>query len=176
MLPTGEVRMKGTRYERLTIMRAIILMGVLLVVSWSIAFARPGTHLLWPPLGLQDTSPPYVSLDPDGLDFGDQVAGRWSPAYRINVTNTGGQPLYVDSVAVVAGENSRNFNIVKDTCTGVKVPPYRACIIDIAFGPSKTGGFDAELKLTGNAIASPHLMRLEGNGINSINASPFGAD
>jgi hypothetical protein len=158
--------------EKLFIGRAIILTGALLAASGFVALAQSGPHALRSAPGLQDTSPPSVSLDPDRLDFGDAVAGRWSQAKRVSVTNTGGQPLIVDSVAV-GGDDSGNFSVVKDTCTGAKVSPYRACIIDISFGPSRTGDFEAELKLIDNGIASPRTMRLEGVGINSIDAPPF---
>ena len=163
--------MKETRYESLVNGRAIMLTGVLLVVAGFVALGRGGAHALRPTRGVQDTSPPYVSLDPDDLDFGEQVVGRWSRAWRITVTNTGGQPLCVDSVSVV-GDDFENFSVVKDTCTGAKVFPYRACTIDINFSPSKTGGFDAELKLIDNALASPRTMRLRGKGINSSMLPP----
>ena len=155
--------MKQTRDERHVNRRAIILTCALLVVFGAAALAR------------QDTSPPYLSLDPGDLDFGEQVVGRWSRARRITVTNTGGQPLAVDSVEV-GGDDARNFSVVKDTCTGAKVSPYRACTVDVSFAPSKTEGFEAELKLIDNAVTSPQTMRLRGDGINSSSVPAFDED
>ena len=164
--------MKGTRGGILSVRPAIILTGVLLAASCVAAFARGGAHGLRLTPGVQDTSPPYLSLDPDGLDFDEQVVGRWGRARRITVTNTGGQPLQIDSVSL-GGDDARNFSVVKDTCTGAKVSAYRACIVDVNFGPSKTDGFDAELKLMDNAFTSPQTMRLEGEGVNSSMIPPF---
>jgi hypothetical protein len=163
--------MKETRYESLAVRRAIILTVVLLVVSGFVALARGGSNPLRLTPGVQDTSPPYVSLDPDDLDFGEQVVGRLSRARRITVTNTGGQTLHVDSVSV-GGDDFENFSVVKDTCTGAKVSPYRACTVDVNFAPSKTDRFDAELKLLDNSITSPMTMRLRGKGINSSSVPP----
>ncbi len=161
--------------ERLFIRQAAMFMGVLFAVSCVAALARGGAHTLSLAPVVQDTSPPYVSLDPDSLDFDEQVVGRWSRARRITVTNTGGQPLAVDSVSV-EGDDARNFSVVKDTCTGAKVFPYRACTIDVNFAPSKTEGFEAELKLIDNSFTSPQTLRLEGEGINSSSVPPFDED
>ena len=163
--------MKEMQYERLVIRRATVITAVLLIVLEFVAPARVGSHGLSPARGVQDTSPPYVSLDPDDLDFGEQVVGRWSRARRITLTNTGGQPLSVDSVSV-GGDDFQNYSVVKDTCTGAKVFPYRACTVDVNFSPSKTDSFDAELKFIDNSITSPRTMRLWGKGVNSSSLPP----
>lgn len=166
--------MKETRYPRHVITRAMILTGLLLVASGLTDFARGTAHGFQSFFIIQDTSPPTVILDPDSLDFGDYVIGWNNPAKRIIVTNTGGKPLYVDSAAV-GGDDSRNFAVVKDTCTGAKVVPYRSCFIDVGFSPSHTDGFEAELKLTDNAPDSQQTIRLIGDGINSNTVPPPGA-
>ena len=167
--------MKETRYDSRGIRREIQITDVLLIVSGFVALTLGGALGLPPARGVQDTSPPYVSLDPDDLDFGEQVVGRWSRARRITVTNTGGQPLSVDSVAV-GGDDARNFSIVKDTCTGAKVVAYRACFVDVSFAPSSTDSFEAELKMLDSAPDSPRTLRLEGDGVNSSMVPPFDED
>lgn len=117
-------------------------------------------------------SPPFVSLVPDNLDFGNQVVRRTSAAKRITVKNTGGKPLYFDSVDL-GGDNPNSFAVLKDTCTGATVDPDRACIIDVTFTPSGTGGRNARLRLNDNALDSPQRLRLKGNGINSNDVPPF---
>ena len=161
--------MRGTRGGRLAAKPAIILTGVLLAVSSLVVLTRGAapTHG-----SLQDTFPASVSLDPGELDFDEQVVGRWSRARRVTVTNTGGRALSVDSVTV-GGDNPRNFSIVKDTCTGAQVVAYRACFIDVSFSPSSTDDFEAELKLLDSAPDSPQTLRLEGDGVNSVNVPPF---
>jgi hypothetical protein len=117
-------------------------------------------------------SPPFASLLPDHLDFGNQVVARTSAPKRITVKNTGGKPLYFDSVTL-GGDNPSAFAIQKDTCSGAAVEPERACMIDITFTPLKTGGRHARLKLNNNALDSPQRLKLTGNGINSSAVPPF---
>ena len=167
--------MQEPRDGRVAIRRAILLTCAPLLVSALVTFVSGAASGPRPPLNLQDDSPPYVSLDPDRLDFGDQVLRRWSRAKRITVTNTGGQTLYVNSVTV-GGDEERHFSITNDTCTGAEVVPYRSCVLDISFAPFHTGSHEAELKINDNAPDSPRMLRLEGDGINSINVPPFDED
>jgi hypothetical protein len=99
-------------------------------------------------------SPAAVTLNPDNLDFGDQVVRRTSSAKRITVRNTGGQSLYIDSVAIT-GDNPNSFALANDTCTGATVDANKACILDVTFTPSGTGGRNARLKLSDNATDTP---------------------
>jgi hypothetical protein len=121
---------------------------------------------------VQPASPPFVSPNPDNLDFGNQVVRRTSAAKRITINNTGGKSLYIDSVTL-GGDNPTAFAILKDTCTGATVAPNKACILDITFTPSKTGGRNARLRLNDNALDSPQRLTLKGNGINSNDVPPF---
>lgn len=153
-----------------------VLSGVLVVtlgIVTSSGFTQPGFGLS---PGDQDPavppSPPSVSLNPDHLDFGKQVTRSTSVAKRIIVKNSGGKPLYFDSVDI-GGDNPTAFAILKDTCTGVTVDPNKACIVDITFTPYKTGERNARLRLNDNALDSPQKLRLKGTGINSNDVAPF---
>jgi hypothetical protein len=168
--------MRATTRYRLDIVRPGVMLGILLAVSGIIALpsaSRIGSGLT---RGNQNPaspqSPPSVSLAPDNLDFGNQVVRRTSAAKRVTVQNTGGQPLYFDSVDL-GGDNATAFAILKDTCTGATVDPDRACILDVTFTPSVTGSRNARLKLNNNALDSPQRLRLKGNGINSNDVPPF---
>jgi hypothetical protein len=150
----------------------IVVLGVLGITTL-FGQARVGLEPTYSPQDpAQPASPSYVSLIPDSLDFGDQVVGRTSSAKRITVKNPGGSSLYVDSVNL-GGDNPSSFAVLKDTCTGAKVDPDRACTIDVTFTPSRTGGRNARLKISDNALDSPQRLRLKGNGINSNDVPPF---
>ena len=151
-----------------------VLANILLAMSVVFAFAnenRFGIGLTHEDQEIP-ASPPAVSLSPDNLDFGNQVARRTSTAKRITVQNTGGKPLYVDSV-VISGDNPNSFALLKDTCTGATVAPARACILDVTFTPTGTGGRNARLRLNDNATDSPQRLPLKGNGINTNDVPPF---
>lgn len=164
--------------DRLAIVRTSVLISILLAVSGMIVLPgqtqigfglTPGNQ---DPIPTPPPSPPSVSLIPDNIDFGKQVVGRTSAAKTITVKNTGGKPLYIDSVTL-GGDNPGSFAIARDTCTGATVSPNRACIVDVTFTPSRTGGRNARLKLMDNALDSPQRLKLKGNGINSNDVPPF---
>jgi hypothetical protein len=145
-----------------------------MLLAISAMLAAPGKGLLSVGFsrGNQDPSPPAVTLNPDSLDFGNQVVRRTSAAKRITVKNTGGQPLNFDSVEL-GGDNPNSFAVLKDTCTGARIDPDRVCIVEVTFTPSGHGGRNARLKLIDNAFDSPQRLRLKGNGINAIDVPPF---
>jgi hypothetical protein len=168
-----EVKMRKIIYDRLDIARTGVLIAVLLGVSGIALLGSPriGYGLTRGNATLA-RSAPSVSLTPDNLDFGNQVVKRTSPAKRVIVKNTGVEPLYIDSVDL-GGDNPTAFAILKDTCTGATVDPARACIVDVTFTPSVTGGRNARLKLSNNSLDSPQRLKLKGNGINAIDVAPF---
>jgi hypothetical protein len=164
--------MRKLTHNPLAIVRIAALIGILVAPL----IALTGESGLGLAHGNQDPgippSPPAVTLNPDNLDFGDQVRGRTSNPKRIVVRNTGGQPLNIDSVSIT-GDNPNSFAIANDTCTGTTVDPNRACIVDVTFTPTGTGGRNARVKLSDNAPDSPQRLRLKGNGINSNDVAPF---
>ena len=119
----------------------------------------------------QAQTAPGVDVNPDSLDFSDQVVRKSSPPQRLTVTNTGGAPLYVSSTAV-RGDEWEDFNVSKDTCTGATVAPGQSCVVDVKFTPRDTGDRDAKLVVTDNAPDSPQEVPLTGVGINSVDVPP----
>lgn len=118
-------------------------------------------------------APPSVTLTPSSIDFKDQVVGKASRPQRITLTNTGGKPLYVNSVTIVDGESS-DFALSGDTCTGSTIGPGKSCVIDVSFTPSATGSRKSTLTITDNAVDSPQRVPLYGSGINSAAVPPSG--
>ena len=118
-------------------------------------------------------APPSVTLNPLSIDFKDHVVGKASKPQRITLTNTGGKPLYVNSVTIV-NDDSDNFALNGDTCTGSTIGPGKSCVIDVSFTPSATGSRKSTLTITDNAVDSPQRVPLYGNGINSASVPPSG--
>lgn len=163
--------MRGLRRREHGRMRAAVAACALCAFAWPVAHTRDAESAARPPQDLQFVSPAAATLDPGSIDFGEQVIGRWGRAQRLVVTNTGGSNLHVNS-ALLIGAGAAKYEIVNDTCTGAEVVPYRACVIDIAFGPTGKDDFDAELKLVNNSPLSPQTIRITGEGINSIMVPP----
>jgi hypothetical protein len=157
--------------DRLALLRAFAVLGIIGALSGIAVLGgvRIAPYRQDPAI---PASPPFASLLPDNLDFGNQVVRRTSVAKRITVKNTGGKTLHIDSVNL-GGDNPEAFAILKDTCTGAALEPDRACIVDVTFTPLKTGGRNARLKLNDDALDSPQRLKLKGNGINSNDVPPF---
>ena len=119
----------------------------------------------------QPKAPPAVAVNPLSLDFGNQVVGRASKSKRITLTNTGGKKLYVNSVAV-DGDNSEDFTLVRDTCTGATIAAGKSCVLDVSFTPAQLGTRKGGLTITDDALDSPQKLALAGSGINSIDVPP----
>lgn len=163
--------MRDERRGRPAARRATVLACGLLAGAGLAAAARNAAPAARAPQETQFQSPAAATLDPSGVDFDEQVIGRWSRAQRVVVTNTGGATLHINSVTVT-GAAAEKYSVVKDTCTGAEVVPYRACVIDITFLPTAKDDFDAELKITDNAPDSPQTIRVTGEGINSVMVPP----
>lgn len=158
--------MRDERRGRPAAVRATVLACALCAAAALAASGRGAA-----PQETQFQMPASATLDPGSVDFGDQAIGRQSRAQRIVVTNTGGAPLHVNS-AHLEGDDPGQYSISNDTCTGAEVVPYRACVIDITFHPGGKDDFDAELKLLSNAPESPQIIRVTGEGINSVMVPP----
>ncbi|MCM3870385.1 MAG: choice-of-anchor D domain-containing protein [Pyrinomonadaceae bacterium] len=164
--------MRDTTRNGLNVVRISLLASALLAVLSIGTLVGQSRMGLAPVAQDPPASPPYVSLAPDNLDFGDQVVGWRSVAKRITLKNTGGSALNIDSVEL-GGDNPTAFAISRDTCTGATVEADKACIVDVTFTPARTGGRNARLKINDNALDSPQRLRLKGNGINSSAVPPF---
>lgn len=163
--------MRDERRGRPAARRATVLACGLLAGAGLVAAARDAAPAARPPQETQYQSPAAATLDPGSVDFDEQVIGHTSRAQRVVVTNTGGSPLQVNNAAL-RGDDAGKYSVVKDTCTGAEVVPYRACVIDIAFLPTGKDDFDAELTLVSNAPESPQTIKLTGEGINSVMVPP----
>jgi HYDIN/CFA65/VesB-like, Ig-like domain len=170
----SESEMRST--DRPDIVRKMLVISILFAAAGMIAlFGSANSSFGSTDLRQNPTvppSPPFVSLIPDNLDFGNQVVNISSKAKIITVKNTGGKPLYFDSVTL-SGDNPTAFAILKDTCSGATVDPDKACIVSVTFTPLRTGGRNARLKFNDNVLDSPQRLKLKGNGINSNDVPPF---
>ena len=145
----------------------------LIVLSVVLPLARGASSASRPVGAFQDPvhQPAYV-ITALLISISVNKCGWSKPPRRITITNTGGQPLSVDSVAT-GGDQPGDFTIVKDTCTGATVAPNRACIVDVSFVARRPEDRRANVQVTGSAINCPQTIRLKGTGINSNDVPPF---
>ncbi len=75
-----------------------------------------------------------VSLNPPGLIFASENVGQESPAQTVTLTNGANVALAIGSV-VLSGDDSGDFTIQTNTCTG-SIPALGTCAISVTFTPT----------------------------------------
>ena len=107
-------------------------------------------------------APPGVSLSPVGpVVFAATPVGVGSAAQTVTLTNNGGLPLVLQSVAVTG-----DFAIAAggNNC-GTTVAVSTACTMQVVFTPSVSGPRTGALTVTDNATNSPQVLQLSGTGV-----------
>jgi hypothetical protein len=114
------------------------------------------------PLPTAAASPPAIVLIPDTLSFGTQNVHATSGARAIHIVNLGPTALTIASVSIT-GTTARDFS-ASDACTGATMAVYNGCTIKISFTPSQSGLRRASLVIADNAVDTPQIVPLRGNG------------
>ena len=106
-----------------------------------------------------------VVLFPASLAFSTLVVGTNSAPQTVTLTNVGGTPLTVSSVAASGGYAEIN------TCLGT-VPPNQGCNIVVTFSPPTVGSIPGEITINDNASMAPQLVNLSGTSVTPVTVSP----
>ncbi len=102
---------------------------------------------------------PGVSLTPVQLSFPPTGVGLTALAQTLTLTNNGGLPLTVSSVAV-----SPSFAIALNSCT-TTLAVNSACSLTIVFAPTAAGPVAGTLTFKDNATSGVQTTTLSGTGI-----------
>jgi hypothetical protein len=102
---------------------------------------------------------PGVSLTPVSLVYPATGVGLTALAQTLTLTNNGGVPLTVSSVAVSPG-----FAIALNSCT-TTLAVNAGCSLTIVFAPTAPGPIAGTLTFTDNAISGVQTTSLSGTGI-----------
>jgi hypothetical protein len=107
-------------------------------------------------------APPGVSLSPlFGMSFPATGVGLGSSPQTVTLTNNGGTPLSIDTIAV-----SGDFAIASgsNTCPDT-LPIGSACTMQILFKPTAGGTRKGTLIISDSALSSPQALPLTGSGV-----------
>jgi hypothetical protein len=104
-------------------------------------------------------APPGVSLSPTTLTFPATGVGLSSLPQALTLTNNGGLPLAITSIAA-----SPNFTIATNNCT-TTLAVNNACALQIVFTPSAAGPVSGALIFTDNAPSGTQTTSLTGIGV-----------
>jgi hypothetical protein len=104
---------------------------------------------------------PLVSFTPSSLAFADQLLSNASAAQNITLKNTGQAALAISNIAM-AGANFGDFSLTQNC--GTSLAAGATCTISVTFTPTAAWSRTAAIMMTDNALGSPHVVGLAGNG------------
>ncbi len=95
-----------------------------------------------------------ISVYPLSKDFNNVMIHKLSPPQVFTITNTGNGDLMIGTLSIT-GENTEEFDIKSDNCSEMTLKQSASCTIDMAFSPSTTGSFHANLIIPSNDSDEP---------------------
>ena len=116
-----------------------------------------------PSIGLLAEAPaPTTEMSPSLLAFAPQIDAIPSAAQTLFVSNIGNGDLHVASVGL---DNTRDYQIAADRCSGMTVGAGLSCGIDLVFDPMVLGSTHATITVTDDAPGSTHTATVTGTGL-----------
>jgi hypothetical protein len=109
----------------------------------------------------QDRVPIIVS--PSSLDFGQVAVNQPSAPSRIVLHNRGTSPVKVASIAFT-GDWSYAANSAQSIGPGTTIAPATSAVLDVIFTPKTPGAQQGMLTITDDAMGSPRMIALSGEG------------
>jgi FtsP/CotA-like multicopper oxidase with cupredoxin domain len=108
---------------------------------------------------------PVLVVSPAALNFGSVLLNTSAGPQSITLTNTGGQPLAISSIALT-GANAGQFALpVSATPCGATLNAGAVCSISATFTPTALGAQSATITLTSNDPTNPvTILSLTGSG------------
>jgi Abnormal spindle-like microcephaly-assoc'd, ASPM-SPD-2-Hydin len=104
---------------------------------------------------------PVVSIAPTSINFADQQISSSSASQTLVIKNTGQAALTISTIAV-GGANPSDFSQT-NTC-GTSLAVNATCNINVTFRPTAAWSRTAAIFITDNALGTPHVMGVAGNG------------
>jgi hypothetical protein len=101
---------------------------------------------------------PSISLNPTTLTYAIQAVATASTPQTITVTNSGGAPLILSTVAITGDFNET------DNCAGATIAVNLTCTIQVRFLPTATGNRSGLLTVYGNVAGGQATAALSGAG------------
>ncbi len=106
-------------------------------------------------------APGALAIAPAARDFGNVLVGQVSTNQTFTVSNTGGAPTGLPTVAL-GGSGAGQFTIVTNGC-GAVLAPAATCAVVVRFAPSAAGARAASLSVSG-VPGGTASAALRGNG------------
>jgi uncharacterized repeat protein (TIGR03803 family) len=108
---------------------------------------------------------PAVSLSPTNLNFGPQGIDIPNTPQTVTLTNSGGAPLVITSIAITGADGGDYFESNNCPISPNTLAPGSHCSIEVVFSPTASGTRNADVTITDNAPGSPQMVPLTGIGV-----------
>ena len=114
-------------------------------------------------------TPPTATLSANAINFSTQRVNSTGTAQNVTITNNGGAPLNITSIAI-GGTNASDFAFASPattcpTSTSGQVAPAASCTLSVTFTPSAINARTASINITVTEISNPAAITLSGTGI-----------
>lgn len=103
---------------------------------------------------------PVLEFSATSIDFGAVAVGAQA-VERLTATNAGTGELTITAVELSDGDTGA-FAVIDDGCSQRTLPAGGACALTVVFEPTDDGQVGAELAVTSDDVASPHLVTVAG--------------
>ncbi len=113
--------------------------------------------------GVGASAQAHATAAPSSIDFGRQRVRVRSGVQSVTLTSDGAAPLQVGQIRFT-GQDSDQFTVLDDRCTGTPVAVGSTCTVGLAFDPTRPGAASAQLLVDSNDPASPLEVGLSGEG------------
>jgi len=123
-----------------------------------------GSGIVMANLAVNSILTPGISVAPGASSFGAQTIGSPSAQHQSQLTNNGGAPLTINSIAL-SGANSGDFSLTH-TCplSPSTLPANASCMLNTTFTPLAGGPRKTGIMISDNAPGSPHTLIVTGVG------------
>jgi sugar lactone lactonase YvrE len=111
-----------------------------------------------------------VQISQTSVVFPTTTVGSASAAVTLTVTSAGTAPLSMGALSL-AGNQTGDFSVTGNTCSGATLAPTQTCAVQVAFAPKQVCASTATLSFTDNAPDTPQSVPLSGTGTNGSAAA-----
>jgi len=105
---------------------------------------------------------PELTASPGFIDFGDLAIGAPAALQSLQLENTGGGELLVNTFTF-EGRDAGDFGVGTDNCTGNPLALGQTCLVEIRFDAAEPGVKTAELTIDSNDPLAPAVVPLSGS-------------
>ncbi|MGD9714726.1 MAG: choice-of-anchor D domain-containing protein, partial [Thermomicrobiales bacterium] len=106
---------------------------------------------------------PVIELAPSSVNFGEQTVNTPSAPRFVTVNNSGTGPLTIFGISIIGSADSE-FTVTSGTLP-ITVAPGGSTTLSVVFRPTALGSRPATLVISNNAIGTPHMLALSGQGL-----------